>query len=149
MNLTEKIKAEIKEAMKQKDTIKLSVLRMLSSAMKNMAIDKRKAVLEDAEVVEVVARLVKQHKDSIENYKQANRAELVEQEQKELAILMQYMLEQMSEAEIRKIITDSIAEMGEVSVADFGKVMGKIMPKLKGKADGILVNQIVREELNK
>lgn len=149
MNLTEKIKAEIKEAMKQKDAVKLSTLRLLNSAIKNVAIDKRKETLEDSEIVEVVSRLVKQHKDSIENYQQASRADLVEQEQKELDLLMQYMPEQMSEADVRKIVVESIAEMGEVSAADFGKVMGKIMPQVKGKADGSLVTQIVREELNK
>ncbi len=149
MNLTEKIKAELKESMKQKNAEKLSVLRMLSSAMKNAAIDKRKESLEDNEVIEVVARSVKQHKDSIENYKKAGREDLVSQEQKELEILMQYMPEQMSEEEIRKIVSNSIAEMGEVSVSDFGKVMGAIMPKVKGKADGNLVTKIVREELNK
>lgn len=149
MSLIEKIKAEVKEAMKQKDTVKLSTLRMLNSAIKNTAIDKRKETLDDSEVIEVVSRAVKQHKDSIENYKNANREELVEQEQKELNILMEYMPEQMSEDEIRKIAADSIAEIGEVSVADFGKVMGQIMSKVKGKADGNIVTRIVKEELNK
>lgn len=149
MSLTDKIKEDLKEAMKQKDVLKLSTLRMLSSAIKNVVIDKRKDSLDDNEVIEVIARAVKQHKDSIANYKNAKREDLVEQEQKELDVLMQYMPEQMSEEEIQKIVEKALVEIGEVSPNDLGKVMSKIMPQVKGKADGNLVNKIVREELNK
>lgn len=149
MSLSENIKTDMKEAMLQKNAAKLSILRMLNAEIKNVAIDKRKEVLDDAEVLEVVSKLVKRHKESISNYQQAARQDLVDQEQNEMDILMAYMPAQMSEDEIREKVQKAVSDTGAASKEDLGKVMKAVMPEFKGKADGNLVNKIVLEELAK
>ena len=105
--------------------------------------------LTEEEIAGVIAKEVKMRKDSIEEFKKGNRADLVEQAEQEVAVLMPYLPQQMSEEEVRQVVADTIAEVGAASVKEMGKVMSALMPKVKGRADGKLVNTIVRELLQK
>ncbi len=147
----QQLKDELKQAMLAKDTIKTSVLRMVISAIGYAEIQKGGAGYEatDEDVMSVIQKEVKQHRDSIEQFKNANRPELVEKEEGELAILEKYVPAQMEEEEIRKLVVEAIQKTGASSPADMGKVMGALMPQTKGKADGGLVSRLVREELAK
>jgi len=148
--LSEKIKANITEAMKAKDELKVSALRMLSAAIKNYEIEKGGAgyAATDEDVVSVVQKQVKQRKDSIEAFKSAGRDEMAEKESKELEILQGYLPAQMGEAEVKEIVAKKIVEAGATSIADIGKVMGALSLELKGKADMNLVSKLVREKLS-
>jgi uncharacterized protein YqeY len=147
----QQLKEELKQSMLAKDAVKTSVLRMLISAIGYHEIQKGGAGYEASEedVLTIVQKEVKQHKDSIEQYKNAGREELVTKEEEELKLLEKYMPEQMGEDEIKKLVAEAIAQTGASNPADMGKVMGALMPKTKGKADGALVSKIVREELVK
>lgn len=149
MSLKEQIISDLKEALKSGDAFKRDVLRMLSSALKNAEIEKKKKEegLNDQEVLEVVKRSIKQRKDSIEQYEKGGRADLAEKEKKEVELLSIYLPEQMSENKVREEIRKVIAETGASSQKDFGKVMGMSMKRLSGQADGDLVKKIVEEEL--
>jgi len=149
MSLKQKISDDLKSAMKSGDTLKRDTLRFLDSAIKNVEIEKKKKEegLNDEEIQEVIARSVKQRKDSITQYEAGGRADLAEKEKKEMEILMAYMPAQMSEEEVKEAVKKVIAETGASSKSEMGKVMGAAMAKLKGKADGNLVKKIVEEEL--
>lgn len=148
MSLRQQIQEDLKNALRNKNREKLSVLRMLQSAIKNREIEKKdKDELTDEEVIEVVSSEVKKRKDAAEEYKKVGKEDAAEKEQEEIEILMNYMPEQMSEEEIREEVRKVISEVGASSEQELGKVMGTIMPRVKGKADGALVNRIVREEL--
>ena len=147
--LKQKINAELLLAMKAGDTLKRDVLRMLDAMIKNTEIEKLKkeAGLSDSEVQEVIGRAVKQRKDAAAQYTVGNRPELAEKENKEIAILLEYLPKQMSEEEVQKVVEEIMAKIGATSKADIGKVMGPVMGKLKGLADGNLVKKIVEEKL--
>lgn len=161
MSLKNKISDDLKLAMREKNTEKLSVLRMLSSSIKNREIEKKLklikanqsgnlddlAVLNDEEILATISTEVKRRKDSIKQYEEGGRAELAQQEKKELDILAVYLPEQMGEEEIRKLVVDAIQKSGASSIKEIGKVMALLMPSIKGKADGNLVNNIVKELL--
>ena len=146
MNLKEKIKNNLKEAMKSGDNITRGVLRLLSSDIKNEEI-KQKKELADDDVLKIIKRNIKNRKEAIEQYKTGGRKDLVEQEEKELEILEEYMPEQMGEDEIRKIIVSAIKKTGAANASDFGKVMGMAMKEIEGSVDGNVVSGIVKEEL--
>ena len=166
--LKDKIKADFKEAFKAKDQVKLSVLKMVNSEIGNVEINKRAklikdgktenvealSILNDEEVLQVVGREVKKRKDSIEAFEKAGRMELAEKEKAEMAALMAYMPEQLSEAVIRDLAKKAVEQSnakGEKETCPperrIGKVMAILAPQVKGKADGFLVNKIVRELL--
>ena len=157
--LKEKISEDIKSALKSGNANKRLVLSLLQSAIKNKELQKRaksgKAEeLNDEEVMEAIASEAKKRKESIEVYEKGGREALAQKERDELNILMQYMPEQMSEDEIRTEVKKAIVEIrstssGQAGAKDIGKVLGTIMPKLKGEADGSLVSRIVKEELLK
>jgi hypothetical protein len=149
MGLKQKIIDEMKQAMKSGDAQKRDTLRMLDSMIKNVEIEKMKkdAGLTDEEIIEVIAKGIKQRKDSVAQYEAGGRPELAEKEKKEIEILMAYMPEQMGEEEIRAAVKEVISQTGATSKAEMGKVMGMAMGKLKGKADGNAVKKIVEEEL--
>jgi len=149
-NLQDQIKKDLITSLKAKEESKVSVLRMLQSTIKNKEIElKKRDGLSDEEIGQLVISEIKKRNDSIESYKSGNRNDLVENEEKEIEILKKYMPEQMSEEEVGKIVEKVIADIGASSVADFGKVMGKMMAEVKGKADGNLVSKIVKEKLSK
>ncbi len=143
------IQDELKQSMLAKDSSKTSVLRMVISAIGYYEIQKGGAGYEatDEDVQSVLQREAKQHRDSVEQFQSAGRTELVEKEKKELEILEAYLPAQMGEDEIRQLVKDAISQTGASSASDMGKVMGALIPKTKGKADGGLVSKIVKESL--
>lgn len=145
----QQLQDELKQSMLAKDTGKTSVLRMVISAIGYYEIQKGGAGYEASEedVMTVLQKEAKQHKDSLEEFKKAGRQDLIDKETKELEILQKYLPEQMGEEEIRKLVTEAIKQTGASSPGDMGKVMGTLMPSTKGKADGGLVSKIVRESL--
>jgi uncharacterized protein YqeY len=145
--LKEQLTDQIKTSLRGGDKLKCTVIRSLMAAVKNAEIAQQKE-LDDNAVTAVVIKLVKQHHESIEAFKQGNRPELVTQEEAELAILNVYMPEQMSRAEIEGFAKKAIAEAGATGPHEKGKVMGRLMPQLKGKADGNLINTVVTELLS-
>jgi uncharacterized protein YqeY len=148
MSLNEKIAADLTAAMKAKDAVRLSTLRMLKAAVTNKGMVEKGRDLEDAEVLQVVASLVKQRRDSIEQFGKAGRTDLVEKETGEVAILEEYLPPAASQEDIDAAVAAAIAETGASSPKDMGKVMKAVMPKLAGKnADGRAVNEAVRRTL--
>ena len=148
MSLKEKIKSDLKDAMKSGDNIVRGVLRLLSSDIKNEEISLKKE-LADNDVLKIIKKDIKRHKESIEQYKTGGRKDLAEQEEKELEVLEKYMPEQMSEDEIRKIVFGVIKKLEVTGASDFGKVMGMAMKEAGGNVDGSVVSGIVKEELGK
>lgn len=164
MALKEKIKNDLKQAMVKKETLTVSALRLLLAAVQNREKEKRAKLskeekdvakleelsqLNDEEILEVISSEAKKRKDSIEQYQKGNRTDLAEQEKKEQDILVKYLPEQMAEEEIRKIVKEKIKELAVSGPQETGKLMGAVMPQLKGRADGGLVNKIVQEELKR
>src|SRR6188768_1516684 len=148
MPLNEKIAADLTAAMKAKDAPRLSALRMLKAAVTNKGMVEKGRDLEDAEVRQVVTSLVKQRRDSIEQFEKAGRTDLVDKETAEIAVLEQYLPPAASAADIEAAIVEAIAETGATSVKDMGKVMKAVMPRLAGKnADGRAINEAVRRKL--
>lgn len=131
-----------------RNELKTSVLRMLLSAINYYEIQKGGAgyIATEEDILTVTQNQAKQRRDSIEQFKAAGRQELVDKETKELELLNVYLPEQMSEEEITKLVKEAIAQTGATSMTDIGKVMGALMPKVKGKADGNLVSSIVKKE---
>ena len=146
MNLKEKIDSDLVDAIKNKDELKSSVLRMVKASIKNKEIALGKE-LDDLGGMEIIAKEIKQRKDSIEQFKVGNRSDLAEKEEKEITIISGYLPKQLSEEGVRKIIVEAIFKTNASSTQDMGKVMGMVMPQLKGKADGTLVSKIVKEKL--
>ncbi|MCK8487890.1 GatB/YqeY domain-containing protein [Paenibacillus sp. MBLB2552] len=146
MNLSERLNEDMKQAMKSQDKFKLSTIRMVRATMKNLEID-LKRTLNDNEVLDILSREIKQRKDALQEFEKAGRDDLAEQVKAEAEILTVYLPEQLSEEEIKVIVQQTIQETGASSKADIGKVMSALMPKVKGRADGKLVNQTVQQLL--
>jgi len=151
MELTEKIQADLKEALKAGEKTRVSTLRFLLSAIHNkeiaLSLPKGQG-LKDEEVLGILQTQIKQRKESIMFFKQGNRDDLVAKEQAELDILSKYLPQQLSEEEVKKIITEAAGEVGAKGLADFGKVMGAVMPRLRGKTEGDVVAGLVKEHLS-
>ena len=145
--IKEKLNSEFRQAMKDKDTLRRSVLRMVLASVKNAEIAKR-TELSDGDVLGLLSKEVKQHEDSIQAFKEGNRSDLMEKEQAELAILLEYLPKQLSREEIIAEAKQVIEEVGAQGPGDKGKVMPKIIANLKGQADGKEINQIVTELLS-
>ena len=147
--LKQKLKEELRQSMLARNELKTSVLRMLLSAINYYEIQKGGAGYEatDEDVLAVIQKEAKQRRDSIVEFKKAQRQELVDKETKELEMLQAYLLQQMSEVEIKSHVLEAISQTGAKTIAEMGKVMGVLMPKVKGKADGGLVSKIVKELL--
>ncbi|MEE4253802.1 MAG: GatB/YqeY domain-containing protein [Desulfuromusa sp.] len=146
MNLKDQLMQDMKEAMKAKQTDRLGTIRQLRSAIKNKEIELQQE-LDDEGILSVIGTAVKQRREAALMYHDNNRPELAAKEEAELAVLQQYLPAQLSETEIRDIVSAVIAEMGATSMKDMGKVMPLVMAKTKGSADGKIVNQLVRELL--
>ena len=147
MGLKERLKEDMKAALKAKDKVKLSTIRMIQSLIKNAEIEKR-GELTDEEIVQLLMKYAKQRKESIELYQKGGRQDLVEKEKAELAVVESYLPKQMSEEEVRALVEEAIRESGATSPKDLGKVMKLVMPKVKGRADGSLANRIAKELLS-
>ncbi len=149
-NFLDQIKADLKEAMKAREELKLSVLRMMISAIRNKEISLRKGddvSLSDEQVLELITSEVKKRKDSIESYITGGREDLAQIEKNEIEILAKYMPEQMSDDELEKIVDEVIRSKSENSTVAFGAIMGEVMARVKGKADGTAVTAIVKKKL--
>jgi uncharacterized protein YqeY len=146
MTLRERLVEEMKVAMKAKDDLKLSVIRMVRSSVKNREIDLKRE-LDDQGVTEIIVGIVKQRKDSIRLFKEAGREDLVAKEEKELALLLEFLPKQLDRGEIEALVAKAIVECGAQGASDLGKVMKVLKPLVAGVADGKLVNDIVREKL--
>lgn len=146
MSILDRLNEDMKKAMKNKEKEKLSVIRMVKSSLQNEQIKLGRELNED-ESLTVLNREVKQRKDSLHEFAKAGRDDLASKLQMELEILQEYMPKQLSEDELLAIVKETIEEVGASSKADMGKVMGAIMPKVKGKADGGLVSRLVQQNL--
>jgi uncharacterized protein YqeY len=145
--LQKKLTDDLRQAMKAGDTVKRSVIRLVMAAIKNAEIAKQKA-LEDADILGVIAKEIRQRKESIEAFKEGNRPELAANEEAEMAILEAYMPAQMSRDEIVAEARQVIEEVGAEGIRDKGKVMPRLIARLKGKADGREINEVVTELLS-
>lgn len=147
MGLRELIPEDLKNALRNKNTFELSVLRMLQAALINKEIDKRKEALTDEDVISVIGTEIKKRRDAAREFEKVNRPDAADQEKAEIEILMKYMPQQMSEDEIRDAVIKAVEDTQAENMQDIGKVMKVLMPQVKGKADGSIVNKIVKEAL--
>ena len=145
--LTQKLDEDYKNAMREKNEVKVSTIRMLKSAVKNYIIDKLKKEASDEDVQSIIAKQIKQRRDSIEEFKKGNRLDLAEKEEKELGILEAYLPAQLSGVELEAVVTKVIAAGPFQSKADMGKVMKLVMEETKGRADGKAVSSLVASKL--
>jgi uncharacterized protein YqeY len=151
MALKDQIMADLKQAMKDKDQDKLKVLRSLKAKLLEREISERKegeATLSDEQTIEVLMKAAKQRKESIEQFGEGGREDLVASEEAELEIINSYLPKMLSEEEVRDVAREKIEALGAENMADMGKVMGVMMQELKGKAEGSLVSKVVKEELS-
>jgi uncharacterized protein YqeY len=148
MSLTEQLQADMKTAMRDGDAQRRDTLRMAIAAVQNAEKEKREP-LSDDEALAVLIKQVKTRRESIKAYRDAGRDDLADKEQAEIDVLAPYLPEQLDEAEVRALVTEAIASTGATSPKDMGRVMGALMPKVKGRADGKLVSSLVNDELAK
>lgn len=141
------IQSDLKTAMKARESLKVSTIRMLTAAIKQFQIDQQKDV-DDAAIIGIITKMVKQRQESAKAYTEGNRPELAEKEQAEIDILQPYLPEQMSDEDVAAAVNKAIADTGASAMADMGKVMGILTPQLKGRADMGKVSQLVRNHLN-
>jgi uncharacterized protein YqeY len=148
MSLKQQITEDMKAAMRARETARLGAIRLLLAAMKQREVDER-IELTDADVVAIIEKMLKQRRDSISQYKAANRQDLVDVEEFEVTVLQGYMPQQLSEAEIASAIAEAIAATGAAGPQDMGKVMGVVKPKLAGRADMGKVSGLIKAQLTK
>lgn len=147
MNLKEQLMADLKTAMREQNTDTRDTIRLLQAAIKQEEID-RQTTLDEAGVAAVLQKQAKQRRESIADYEKAGRADLVAEEEKQLAIIENYLPQMMSRGEVEAVARQTIAELGVTDARGMGQVMGALMPKLKGRADGRVVNEVVRQLLH-
>jgi uncharacterized protein len=146
MQLRERLQTEMKEAMKSRDALRLSAIRMVLSSVKNRDIEFRRE-LNDAEITETIATLCKQRRESIRLFKEAGRQELVDKEEAELKLMLEFLPQQLTREELEALVDKAIAETSATSGKDIGKVMKALVPNVSGRADGKLVSEVVKEKL--
>jgi len=146
MQLRERLNAAMKDAMKSRDALRLSAIRMLLSSVKNREIELRRE-LGETEITETIVTLCKQRRESIRLFKEAGRQDLVDKEEAELALLMDFLPQQLTREEIESLVDKVIAETAATSGKDMGKVMKALQPLVSGRADGKLVSEVVKEKL--
>ena len=146
MSLKEQLTADMKDAMKNKEKNRLAVIRMVRGAIRQQEIDGQKELGED-DVIAVISKEVKMRRDSIEEFQKGGRQDLVDKTQAEIDVLMPYLPAQLSEDEVRELVKAAVEQTGASTPKDMGKVMGVLMPKVKGRADGKMVNTIVKSFL--
>jgi uncharacterized protein YqeY len=147
MALKDQLDADLKSSMREKDTVKLSVIRMLKSAIKYREIEAMKP-LDEPGVLQVISAEIKRHKDSVEQFRAGNRPELVAKEEAELAILAGYLPAQLGEAELKALVEAAVVKSGASGPRDMGAVMKALLPEVQGKADGKLVSELVKARLS-
>ncbi len=148
MSLEEKILNDFKVAMKASDTVKVSILRFVRAQLSYAALEKNKKALEDADCIAAIKRLIKQHQDSIEQFKAGARQDLVDKEVRELEILKVYLPLEISEEALGKIVDEAITSTGAAGIKDMGKVMKDVLARTAGAADGKMVSEMVKSRLS-
>lgn len=146
MALKEKLMEDLKASMRDKDTIRKNTITMIRAAIKQKEVDER-IELDDEGILEIISKQLKEKKNAVEEFAKGQRQDLVEQTEKEMEILLQYLPKQLTEDEIKEIVIETVKEVNASSMKDIGLVMKSVMPKVKGKADGNTVNKIVRQIL--
>ncbi|MBI4858268.1 MAG: GatB/YqeY domain-containing protein [Acetobacterium woodii] len=146
MVLKDQLQADLKTAMKEKDKVKKSTVTMIRAAILQVEKD-QKVELGDDQILEIIAKQLKQRRDGLAEFEKAQRDDLIQQAREEIEIIESYLPTQLTVDEIKVIVTETIQETGAVDAKDMGKIMSALMPKVKGRADGKLVNQVVRESL--
>ena len=144
--LKEQLLNDLKTAMKEKDKVRKTTITMIRAAILQIEKDK-KIELDEADILDVIAKQMKQRRDALEEFQKANRDDLVEQTQAEMKVIEAYLPKQLTKEEIQLIVDETIAETGVQSLKEMGKLMAALMPKVKGLADGKMVNTVVRERL--
>ena len=147
MALKEQLMADLKKAMKEKDTVAKNVVTMIRASILQYEKDK-KSELDDEGIIEIIAKQVKQRKDSLADFTKADRQDLIETTNREIELLMDYLPQQLTKEELTSIVQDAIEELGITEVKQMGKVMAHVMPNVKGRADGKMISEIVKEYLN-
>ena len=146
MSLKQKLQEDLKSSMKNKDTNKKSVITLIRASIKQYEVDNR-VELGDDEIIDLIAKQLKQTRDSRDEFEKAGRDDLVKQAENEIEILKEYLPQQLSEEELNEIVISTISEVGATSMKDMKNIMSSIMPKVKGRADGKLINQLVKKNL--
>jgi len=146
MSLKDKITQDMKDAMKSGDKDRLGVIRLILAALKQKEVDER-IVLDDAQVLAILDKMLKQRRESVVQFTQGNRKDLVDKEEAEIKVIQAYMPAQLSEAELDKLVAEAVAESGAASIKDMGKVMGILKPKVAGKADMSVVSARIKAKL--
>ena len=147
MSLKEKLMEDLKSSMKNKDAMRKNTITMIRASIKQIEVDERKE-LTDEEILDIISKQVKEKRNAIEEFKKGSRDDLVNQTENEIEILLKYLPEQLSEEELEEIVRETIKEINASSMKDIGKIMKTVMPKVKGRADGNLVNKEVKKILN-
>lgn len=152
MTLKDRIGEDIKTAMKAKDKVRLETVRSIKKLLLEKEVEARAATgsgdLTPEQELELLAQLAKQRRDSVDQYRKAGRDDLADQEAAELGVIEEYLPQQLSEEEVKAIVLETIESVGATSAKDMGKVMGPVMQRLKGQADGKLVQEIVKQSLS-
>lgn len=146
MSLKQKLQEDLKSSMKNKDAITKSVITLIRASIKQYEVDNR-VELGDDEIVDLIAKQLKQTRDSREEFAKAGRDDLVSKAEAEIEVLKEYLPQQLSEEELNEIVISTISEVGATSMKDMKKIMTSIMPKVKGRADGKLINELVKKNL--
>ena len=146
MSLKQKLQEDLKSSMKNKDTNKKSVITLIRASIKQYEVDNR-FELGDEEITDLIAKQLKQTRDSRDEFAKAGREDLVEKADAEIEILKEYLPQQLSEEELNEIVISTISEVGATSMKDMKNIMSSIMPKVKGRADGKLINELVKKNL--
>ena len=147
MSVYDKLLSDMKDAMKARDKVRLGVIRGIKAQIMNAKVADGNHDLNEDQINDIITKEIKQQKESLEEFKKADRQDLVKDQEAKLKIAEKYAPKQLSEDEVEKIVNDTISQIGAESMADFGKVMGAIMPKVKGKADGSIINKLVKKQL--
>lgn len=147
MSVYDKLLSDMKDAMKARDKVRLGVIRGIKAQIMNAKVADGNHDLNEDQINDIITKEIKQQKESLEEFKKADRQDLVKDQEAKLKIAEKYAPKQLSEDEVEKIVNDTISQIGAESMADFGKVMGAIMPKVKGKADGSVINKLVKKQL--
>ena len=147
MSLANKLMEDLKSSMKNKDTIRKNTIIMVRAAIKQKEVDERKT-LTDEEILEIISKQLKEKRSAIEEFKKGSREDLVKLTESEMEILLEYLPKQLSEAEVEEIVKATIKEINATSMKDIGLVMKSVMPKVKGRTDGNMVNRVVKRILN-
>jgi len=146
MSLKERLMEDLKISMKNRDRTRKNVVTMIRAAIKQKEVDER-VELDDDDIIDIISKQVKQKRDAVEDFKKGQREDLIELTEKEIEILLEYLPLQLTEAEIEDIVKATIKEIGATSIKEIGKIMSNVLPKVKGRADGSMVNKIARKYL--